>query len=97
MSADNEEAMKEAEEARKSAKPNAGDAFNIKNDARRHKSPEIARFRSVVERVIRSMKNFKLLMNVDLISKMKVKFLQKILFVVAAISNYNLKQRKSPY
>lgn len=71
--------------------------FLINNDNRRHKSPELAKYRAVVERVIGAMKKFKILLNVEYISQIKDDILHKLLYLVAAIVNYNLDQRKTSY
>ena len=55
----------------------AASAFNIDNDERRFKSPEIAKFRSVVERVIGAIKSFKILLNVPFMSQAKHELIQR--------------------
>jgi hypothetical protein len=65
-------------------------AYLINNDRRRHKSPELAKYRAVVERVIGAMKKFKILLNVEYVSQIKDDILHKLLYLIAAIVNYNL-------
>lgn len=71
--------------------------YNIEGDNRRHKSPEIAQYRSVVERVIGAMKDFKILTNIALMSQTPVIEIYKYITIIAAIVNYNLSERKTSY
>jgi len=75
----------------------SAESYLIDGDSRRHKSPEIAQFRSVVERVIGAMKEFKVLMNVALLSQTPVVEIYKFVVIISAIVNYNLAERKTPY
>jgi hypothetical protein len=65
----------------------------INGDAARHRTPEIARSRAVVERVINAIKDFLILTNIAFISKQKVHFVFKMVVIIAAICNYNLSKR----
>jgi hypothetical protein len=69
----------------------------IDNVPARYRSPEIAKFRSVVERSIGAMKKFRLLLNVAFISRLKHRFLMKLIVIIAALVNYELDFRKTPY
>lgn len=72
-------------------------AYLINNDDRRRKCPELAKYRAVVERVIGAMKKFKILLNVEFISQIKDDMLHKLLYLIAAIVNYNLDRRGTSY
>lgn len=79
-------------------KPKSSDStYLINNDNRRKKSPELAKYRAVVERVIGAMKKFKILLNVEFISQIKDDMLHKLLYLIAAIVNYNLDRRGTSY
>lgn len=88
MTAEHEEVQVESTSA---------ESYLIDGDCRRHKSPEIAQYRSVVERVIGAMKEFKVLMNVALLSQTPVVEIYKFVVVISALVNYNLAERKTPY
>ena len=75
----------------------ATSAYLINDDPRRHKTPELAKYRAVVERVIGAMKKFKILLNVEFISQIKDDMLHKLLYLIAALINYNLDCRGTSY
>jgi hypothetical protein len=77
--------------------PNRKEVYMIDIDPARFRSPEIAKFRSVVERSIGAMKKFRLLLNVAFISRLKHRFLMKLIVIIAALVNYELDFRKTPY
>jgi len=65
----------------------------INGDLACHRTPEIAQSRAVVERVIKAIKAFLILMNISFLSQQEVHFVYKMIVVVAAICNYNLNKR----
>jgi hypothetical protein len=77
--------------------PDRADCYKINDDEMRFKSPEIAKFRSVVERTIGAMKKFRLLLNIAFISRLKHRHLMKLIIVIAALINFELDHRKTPY
>jgi hypothetical protein len=101
MTAGEESAHKEAVEGNEATTQKFQEAnlvppkliHTISGDERRHRSPLIAKARSVVERVIGAMKLWLLLCNVPYISKQQLSVVFQLLVVVAALCNYNLEQR----
>lgn len=63
----------------------------VMDSENRHKSPEIARWRSVVERAIGAIKRWQILSNVDYMSKVDGALLQKLLTVICALVNWERK------
>jgi hypothetical protein len=57
----------------------------------RTRSPEIAKWRSVVERAIGAIKRWQILSNLDFISKVDGALLQKLLTVICALVNWERK------
>ena len=101
MTAAEKEAIKEAEQASIDsnelfAQRNLDQieyVHNINEDVKRHRCPKIAKSRSVVERVIGAMKDYRLLTSVSFISKESGKHVYMLVVVVAALCNYNLEKR----
>lgn len=65
---------------------------NISDDPMRHKDPQIARARSVVERVIGAIKDWKILGNIPFVSQQKFHTLFQMIVLFCAICNYTLKE-----
>jgi len=101
MTAGSDDAIKEAESATASSAevmsqqgldiPNF--IHNINDNKQHHRHPKIARPRSVVERVIGAMKSYQILTNITFISKQKTYTVFKLIVIVAALCNYNLRLR----
>jgi hypothetical protein len=66
---------------------------HINDDPRRKRCPLIAKSRSVVERVIGAMKEYKILENVPYISRQQINHVYMLVVVIAGLCNYNLKVR----
>jgi len=60
----------------------------IGNSTNRHRSPEIARWRCVVERSIGAIKKWKILENIPYLSHVETSQLQKLLTVICALVNW---------
>lgn len=65
----------------------------IDGEIQRHRCPQVARSRAVVERVIGAMKDFLILSNVPWISRQNFAFIFQLVVVIGAICNYNLDVR----
>jgi hypothetical protein len=71
---------------------------NVMDVDERHRSPEIAKWRSVVERTIGAIKRWQILSNVDFMSKVDGELLQKLLTVICALVNWErINGRKKPW
>jgi hypothetical protein len=73
------------------------DLFNEDDGDFRNMTPEIARPRGVVERVIGAMKDFRILGNVAFLSQQDYRTIFMTLVVIAGLCNYNLDQRGTSY
>jgi hypothetical protein len=83
-----------SEEASSKRKKNG----NVMDADERHRSPEIARWRSVVERSIGAIKRWQILANVDYLSKIDGALLHKLLTVICALVNWERENgRKSAW
>lgn len=67
---------------------------SISDDPRRHRDPRLAKSRAVVERVIGSMKEWKILSNISWVSSQSYGLIWKALVIIAALHNYNLRMKK---
>jgi hypothetical protein len=98
-SSSEEDAQKEAKEGQEATEKALGKlggdrpVFNKDDEKMRNLTPDIARPRGVVERVIGAMKDFHLLLNVPFLSRQNYRKVVILIFVVAAITNYNLAYR----
>lgn len=70
---------------------------NVMDDQNRHRSPEIAKWRSVVERAIGAIKKWQILSNLDFMSKVDGELLQKLLTVICALVNWERSQNQKPW
>lgn len=105
MTAGEEDAVKEAVWANEITEELLTDSGNkcpkfvhtINEEPWRHRHPKIAIPRSVVERVIGAIKSYKLLTNISFLSKQKPYDVFKLVVIAAALCNYNLRLRGTPW
>ena len=63
----------------------------------RHRSPEIAKWRSVVERAIGAIKKWQILANLDYMSKVDGKVLKHLLTVICALVNWERRRNNKAW